>query len=268
MTEIILYLAHNIDSMVLLEIENLKRSLPNIPIAIIGYNRNAESTEPVLNYGVPVYSYSQSVLSDLPYFQKLGHVDWDLPVGHPDLPVMKFFRENPKYDFYWLIEYDVRYTGEWAALFDELRTSPADLLGTNILTYKELTNWGWWGAEHLPISFVPLEQRIKAFLPFARASRTLLQTINDKYEAGWSGHHEMAWATICAHSSLKLEDIGGHSQFTPASRVGRHYMSNPMHWALFPGTFVYRPGFSHQEIMKVGTRLTGSGMLWHPVKVK
>lgn len=51
----------------------------------------------------------------------------------------------PKYAYYWFIEYDVWYSGNWS---DIIRTSSlSDLLATHLHSYTEVKfekNWVWW----------------------------------------------------------------------------------------------------------------------------
>ena len=45
--------------------------------------------------------------------------------GSSDLIVMTYALQNADYEFYWLGEYDVRFTGPWRHLFDVFAKSPA-----------------------------------------------------------------------------------------------------------------------------------------------
>jgi hypothetical protein len=58
-------------------------------------------------------------------------------IGNADLVPMRFFFERPDYDYYWIIEYDVRFSGAWPDLFADLSASDADLLCTTMQTWTE-----------------------------------------------------------------------------------------------------------------------------------
>ncbi|EST34283.1 hypothetical protein [Streptomyces roseochromogenus] len=47
----------------------------------------------------------------------------DIVPGSCHLPVLDFARNHP-YDDYWLIEYDVRFTGDWAVFFSATAGKP------------------------------------------------------------------------------------------------------------------------------------------------
>ena len=61
---------------------------------------------------------------------------------------------------------------------------------------------------------VPLERRVKGFMPFCRLSHNLLAACDARYREGLSGHSEVIWPTIASLAGLLLEDIGGSGSFT------------------------------------------------------
>jgi glycosyltransferase involved in cell wall biosynthesis len=207
-----------------------------------------------------------SDLTALPYPGKLRGFNAARPGGGNDLPVMWFWRNFPGYDRYWVVEYDVHYTGKWGALFADLDESPADLLATAVMDQDENPRWGWWPA-FTPGDFdVPKHRMTKCFPPFCRLSSRALAAIDDAYVAGLAGHYEITWATICRLRDLLIEEIGGDGRYTPRARRNRYYTMTPTHWTLFPGTFVYRPGFRPEDVHKLGASYDGADLLWHPVK--
>jgi hypothetical protein len=111
---------------------------------------------------------------------------------------------------------------------------------------------------------VPLERRVKGFMPFCRLSHNLLAACDARYREGLSGHSEVIWPTIASLAGLLLEDIGGSGSFTPVARRGRYYHNIPSEWSQFPGTFVFRPSFADRNLF--GTQCHFKGTLWHPVK--
>src|SRR5262249_43118806 len=155
---------------------------------------------------------------------------------------------RPDYDYYWIIEYDVRFSGAWPDLLADLSTSGADLLCTTMQTWTENPNWAHWNTLTTGGEDVPPERRVKGFMPFCRLSRALLAACDARYRRGWSGHSEVLWPTIASLAGLRLEDIGGNGGFTPVERRGRYYQNTPSEWSQFPGTFVYRPCFADRNL--------------------
>jgi hypothetical protein len=262
---VVLYRAHRINDAVRREVRILQEQLPDCDVVVAGYSNHKQDVSS-LPPGVEFVLYDRNALEALEYPVKLGHVNWDSTTGHNDLPILRFYRDRPDYEYYWIIEYDVRYTGDWAILFNDLNLSNADLLGTNVMDFDESPYWAWWSKTELPPSIVPMESRLKIFAPFMRLSRGLLQDVDAKYREGWSGHYEMTMPTICKWSGLLVEDLGGNGRYTPRRRLHKHYLSNASSWALFPGTFIFRPSFNDKDIQQFGKDLVGKPMLWHPIK--
>ena len=216
-------------------------------------------------------AYQQADLVALAYPGKFADVDWQNPVGHNDLPVMKFFQDHPGYERFWIVEYDVRFSGPWSTLFSDLASSSADILSTTVQTYTENPAWHHWAFIRTGEDTVPLGRMVKGFMPFSRLSRAALAAIHERYRAGWSGHYEGTWATIASLRGLAIEDIGGSGSFVPPRRRGMYYSNASLDPDLSPGTFVYRPPFAEEELsasspMAMEIARISPGVLWHPVK--
>jgi len=261
--EAILYLSHFCSPAVLREVVRLRAELePRYDIFVGGYCRAREALEGI--DCVPTREYSADDLTSLPYPAKTSRFDPDDFSGNADLPMMKLFLERPDYDYYWIIEYDVRFSGAWPQLFGDLASSSADLLCTTMQTWAEHPNWAHWETLVSGGEEVSPEQRVKGFMPFSRASQVLLKACDARYRAGWGGHHEVVWPTIARLAGLSMEDIGGSGSFTPAERHGRYYSSAPTEWSQFPGTFVFRLSSADHNLF--GPECHFKGTLWHPVK--
>ena len=245
--EAILYLSRFCSPAVLREVARLRAELDrHYEIFVAGYCRTPGALAGIDT--VPTLEYSTDDLMSLPYPAKMSRFDPDNFFGNADLPPMKFFLERPDYDYYWLIEYDVRFSGAWPQLFGDLSSSSADLLCTTMQTWTENPNWAHRDTLVSAGEEVPLERRIKGFMPFSRASRALLKECDARYRRGWGGHHEVLWPTIGNLAGLRLEDIGGNGSFTPAGRRGRYYHNTASEWSQFPGTFVFRPSFADRNL--------------------
>ena len=114
--------------------------------------------------------FSKSDLATLGYPKKVGmlfggdgsqtphHRHFNFPPGFTDLPLLHFFRSYPDYDYYWVVEYDVRFSGDWREFFEELDESQSDLLCTTLTRGSELpelvslVNIGAWPTGRSAIS--------------------------------------------------------------------------------------------------------------------
>lgn len=178
-------------------------------------------------------------------------------LGNAELPVLLFFRERPSYRFYWLVEYDVRYSGSWCDFVSAFKRSDADLLGTSMTRFAECPQWSHWRTL-VPASTTDAAGLIRGFFPVFRASNTALRCLTERYRAGSSGHMEALVPTTLYDAGLRLEDIGGDGEFVDPRNVNRFYRNCRGTNDLSPGTFVYRP-----VLPGVGRE---PDKLWHPVK--
>ncbi len=189
-------------------------------------------------------------------------------LGYPGLAALKpihidmfrIFRSYPNYRHYWMIEFDVRYTGDWAVLMRELSDSPADVLSTVVQTRAEHPNWGHWTSFCAAGAVLPDAHHVKIFTPMTRLSNAAMRVIDAAQQAGWTGHFEVLWPTAAAAAGLLIEDIGGKGSFTPPSRYGRHYTTSAFHVNLTPGSFAFRPAIPESYVSR------RPAALWHPIK--
>jgi hypothetical protein len=261
--EVVLYYSHFCSPAVRREVTRLRNELDSrYEIFAVGYCRSAGALKDIDS--VPALAYSADDLVALPYPGKVRQFDPGNFFGNADLAPMKFFLDRPDYDYYWIVEYDVRFSGAWSELFADLSSSGADLLCTTMQTWTENPNWAHWGTLGAGGEEVPLERRVKGFMPFSRLSHAMFAACDARYRSGWNGHCEVIWPTIASLASLRLEDIGGNGSFTPDERRGRYYNNTPSEWSQFPGTFVYRPCFADRNLF--GPQCHFTGTLWHPVK--
>ncbi len=217
---------------------------------------------------VPHHLVTTDRLRALRYPRMTAEQDWTgLPWGmwgggHCDLMPLHFFRAHPDFDRYWLIEYDVRFTGRWGTLLAAFEDSEADFLTTSVRRRRDNPVWVNWNSVQGPAPEEEIERhRTAAFTPIFRASRRAMATMDAAYAAGWGGHLEASWATILSLHGLALEDIGGRGEFVRPGNEDRFYLAARPHAGcdlLCPGTVMakpalYRPGRT-------------PGRLYHPVK--
>jgi hypothetical protein len=181
--------------------------------------------------------------------------------GHSYFLLLKFFLENLDYRKYWLVEYDVRYGGEWSDFFSAFEDNRSDFLGTNIHTFHQMPNWGWWqmaGPGEVP----PVYSRLRSFNPLCRFSRDTLRYLHQSLQQGWRGHYEVLVPTLLYRRGFGVEDIGGSGPFVLPGNERRYYDPPPLEprgLLRDGGTFRYRPALLPEEVQP--------GRLCHPVKL-
>ena len=165
----------------------------------------------------------------------------------------------------WICEYDVDYAGDWKDFFAQFAGDRTDLLATTLNPHDRDPAWAFWPGAIKP-SNVPDNLRTRAFLPFFRISRPMLDAYCRALSTGdWGGNYEFLFPTVARAAGLTIGDIGGDGPFTPPTRYGTNYLNTPNHPHLTPGTFVWRPsrnGYFHERPDSFEQR----DMLYHPVK--
>ena len=201
------------------------------------------------------YAFTDESLNALHY----PMIGAKLVPGHAQFPLLQFFRERADYDYYWFVEYDVRFSGDWRFFFDTFAANQADFLTCNIRSYEEEPDWWWWALHH-PRKAIPAFARLHSFNTVYRLSRSALDFLHQSLLSGWCGHHEVMMATVLYESGFRIEDIGGRGRFTPPGREGLFYTSSATNrrGLLKSGTMRFRPSF-----WKVGPE---KNKLYHPVK--
>lgn len=199
----------------------------------------------------------KQVTRELPYRAKHREHRGTFWPRNIDLPLLWFFQRNPEYEFYWLMEYDVRFTGHWMQFFQHFAASRSDLLATTLFDYSFRPDWDNWNTLQSPRP-IPEPERVRALLSLYRLSNRALRTIHHSYTDGWSGHYEVTIPTILKTNGLSLEDFGGAGPYVAAGNENRFYRNSPAIAGLAPGTFtVARNAISDAY---------PTNMLWHPIK--
>lgn len=238
-----LFLSHLSTDTIIKEFENIRRSTEHLGKAFFLYDATEKSIPDKINKLSP-YLYSNESLSQLRY----PTTGKDILPGHAHFPLFQFFRDNPDYDYYWVIEYDVRFSGEWRLFFDSFLKTDADFLTCHIRTYADERNWPWWELNH-PRESIPLNERLASFNPIYRISNAALSFLHSAFKSGWRGHYEVALPTLLHHNGLTIRDISGKDKYTAPDINNKFYSSETMR---------FRPAFWRYGREK--------NKLYHPVK--
>lgn len=177
--------------------------------------------------------------------------------GNLDLLYLDLARTWSGYRHYWILEYDVAFTGDWSTLFGHFEDASADLMGTTIHPYGTNPRWTWWRSFR-PGRGLGTDRWLRGLFPIVRISRDALRAVDHVYRAGWSGHAEAVMPTAARAHGLEIRDLGGDGPYVAEGDRNRFYTNTPKWEWLCPGTFVYRPSRPAP-----GRK---PDMLWHPVK--
>lgn len=175
-------------------------------------------------------------------------------------PVINFREENKEYTHYWVVEHDVRFTGDWEFLFDSFQENDTDFLTASVSRYANAQEFVFWDSLSHPSIQIPKHKRIRSFNPIYRISAEALDFIIDLHRNGWSGHQEVLLPTLLHNNGFTIEDFGGEGEFVPDRRRNVWYTSKNLNNFGVPdgGTHRFRPRF-----WKAGSR---PNTIYHPVK--
>jgi Protein of unknown function (DUF3405). len=161
---------------------------------------------------------------------ELGYkpIEGTLVPGSNHFPLLKFYLQNPQYDYYWNIEDDVRFYGNWSYLFDFYKDNDADLITCHIQPFRENTGWYWWHTLNVGDHSISIDQVVKSFNPIYRISNRALALLHKSLTNGWSGHHEVVMPTLFYASGFPIADFGGNGRFAPDGMKNAFYTNNSM----------------------------------------
>jgi hypothetical protein len=176
----ILYRTHFWDATVEAEVLKLSRALADrYDIWVVGYvgpGMDFEVPEPIRKLIRTPRDLRVLGLSD-----RCGCRPAQIALRNLDNVLLYFFRLVPDYEHYWMIEYDVRYTGDWSALFDELDDPDVDLLGTRVFSRRDFPAWPHWDTLCTGSQQLSLAAQVKSFTPIMRVTRRAFEAIDRAY---------------------------------------------------------------------------------------
>lgn len=194
---------------------------------------------------IPIHSFTDAILQELHYTP----IAKTLIPGSNHFSLLHFFLQNSPYEYYWYIENDVRFTGNWKTIFNACQDIRVDMISAHMELYKSNPAWRWWEPLTHPTKHIPLTERVSSFNPIYRLSYSALTFIHQALLDKWSGHHEVLLPTLLYNNNFTLMDFGANGVFAPPGFQNRFYSWKTHRW---------RPSFK-----KVGDQMN---KIYHPVK--
>jgi hypothetical protein len=141
------------------------------------------------------------------------------------VPVLDFWLSHREYEYYWVIEFDVRYTGAWGAFFRSFEGADHDLITSHVRHFWEEPGWCWWDSLHHPAETIGRSHYLRSFNVIYRISNRALALVHDAQRDGWSGHPEVLLPTLLHHGGYRIRDFGGCGDFVGPGDQDRFYTS-------------------------------------------
>ena len=257
MRNAILFRSHLLDDVVLARIEKLRSEVPAGFDVYFFFDEAKLRRKSVLRQaGEPALEHGNE--GWMKYKRPNRYFTTKIP-GNEDGMLLSAFHRMPRYDYYWYLEYDVVYSGNWKDFFMAFDENQADMLSTNISRHDEIPEWPLWKSVDLPPGLdLPRSSWLRSFNPILRLSHLGMAVLTEECRKGWAGHSEAVMPTALLQRGLSIEDFGGNGEFAPSERENLYYRSNRLDNSLAPGTFFFRPPMT--------TPGNEPDKLWHPVK--
>jgi hypothetical protein len=136
-------------------------------------------------------------------------------LGNCHYSLLKFHKDNPEYDYCWLLEDDVFFSGNWNVFFDAFIGDKSDLLAAKIRNYADDPYWYWWPSVKTPEgTLLSTAELYASFNPIYRLSARALDCLEVEMHNGWRGHFEALIPTILTLHGLSMSDIGNKGFYT------------------------------------------------------
>ena len=204
---------------------------------------------------IHVYPFTVDSLNDLAY------EPWAETIvpGSNHFPVLQFFKEHPEYAYYWNIEYDVLFSGDWNVLFEWFEDKDEDFVSTHIETISEKPQWEHWNDIELKEDDnIDRSKFIKSFNPIYRISNKALAFIDSFLLKGNRGHHELLLPTVLNHNGFSIKDMGGSGNYTYEEN-DLFYTSDGTNTWYSDSSMRFRPLYHTDEVVI-------PNKLYHPIK--
>ena len=181
--------------------------------------------------------------------------------GSPHLPLVLLSRKV-SHRWFWFVEDDVMFTGDWANLMRMFEADTSDLLCSHVAGYrKDNEDWDWWQTLKAPADALrgsdPVSLVAKGFLPIYRISARALAKILSYQRDGWAGHFEVLIPTVLRHAGFPVKDL---NRATPA-RVYAEGKGRSDDGRGPLASLRFRPIVSREEI-----EASKEPLIFHPVK--
>lgn len=253
MKQAVLYLTSKSNEWTLSTFHALEQSLQGMADVYFAYHQQGDVLPVSLQNIENLFVFTSDVLNELGYTPiEKGK----LVPGSNHFPLLKFFKENQCYDYYWLVEDDVRFSGDWKDFFDSFASSTSDFLSSVIETKAENPTWYWWTSLETGNEVIAEEKLLKSFNSIYRLSSQALVCIDAHLRIGWMGHYEVLLPTLLYNKGFLLEDFGGEGTFVCPENNAKFYDDTSMRIApVLPDD---RKNYLFHPVKEEKVRLDGS----------
>ena len=160
---------------------------------------------PVGYEGIEIEIFTDKILDNL----RNKRIRKTFVLGSNHFPVLKFFINHPDYTYYWSIEDDVAFSGNWSNLFENVSANlDYDFITSHIRRYSDVPRWPWWKTLNFLEGKPNRDEMINSFNPIYRISNKALKYVDICLKGGYGGHHEVLLPTLLKKGGFTIADFG------------------------------------------------------------
>jgi len=252
---VFLVLTDNLSDTVINHYREIAKSIKNVGPTVLLFHQSDKNVK-FHAPGVDLYCFDDEVLTDLNYLP----IGKQLVPGNNHFPLLKYYLEYPDFEYYWLIENDVRFIGDWNFFFDSFGKLTHDFISSHIRDYPQEPDWYWWDSFRSDGQVPGHSNYVRSFNPIYRISNAALKCVHNLLIDGWQGHHEVLIPTILKYLNYKILDFGGNGPYVMKDFYERFYVdcTENDQGILDTGSMRWRPVINKDELIL--------NKLFHPCK--
>lgn len=259
---VVLLLTHRWDLWIRRKLERLRAEIGDLADVVLLMQKSDATSSAIADSsdtGAAVSEFAPRQLTrdlDIPFLNGKSLVP-----GSTHFPVLDFARRAPHYRYFFLIEFDVDFSGNWRELVEEVAGASPDLATCHVRTFDQSPRWYWWR------SFRPSEadrdwaddrgNLIKSFNPIYCISRRGIDWVEAAHRSGWVGHYEILFATIIKRHGGRILDLADEGFCAGREQDPLRFLTEARR-----STMRWRPEVTPIEF----SRRARGRTLFHPVK--
>lgn len=250
----ILFMSHFVNDILVERYQKLVNEAPSDYDVywMLQYENNSEEKLPD---NIKFETFTLKNIDDLGYYIYGNHLYHNVNF----IPQL-FYNRHPEYEYYWNIEYDVIYTGDWSIILKSFEKSNSDMIACHVEKYSEKNaDWSWWRDFDLNEQRFRKQDCLKSFNPIYRMSNRAFVYLDQQFKIANPAYFETTIPTLLYNNNFILEDFGGTGEFVHKNNYNRFYIQGA---DVNNGTMRFLPRFLDEEISYLGTK----NILFHPVK--
>lgn len=249
----ILFVTHIFNGQIERQINKLRTEAEDWASVYVVYQ--ADKVKPYLPEDVRRHAFTIGSLN------RQGYTPWGCTImdGNFHFVLLDFYRQHSEYDYYWLIEYDVRFNGNWDTFFSFFSDKDEDFITSHVETKESNPDWCRW--HEIELRNIPLDTSmfLRSFNPICRFSNRAFALLHSRSLLGDRGHNELLMPTLFKYFKLKIADFGGMGRYSYNGYPNLFYIYDEEDTEDDKCTHRYYPGHSESE-MKY------PNMIYHPIK--